>query len=243
MADNVIPIEGCFNFRDLGGYRCTSGRRVRAGLLYRSDGLHALTDAGKQALAGLQLRSVVDLRRPSESNEKPDILPEGSSVRYLSIPLFEAADPEQIRARGRRPLSEIYLSALVDAKRSLARIINALASADTLPAVIHCTAGKDRTGIVAAMVLDLLLVSREEIAHDYAMSESFLEPLYPEYRRRARQEALDRTEFEERLRSRPETILSMLQKVDREYGTTEAYFLDAGVGAQTVDRLRKQLTE
>jgi protein-tyrosine phosphatase len=169
--DRWIRLAGTTNLRDLGGYPSAGGGTVRWRTLLRSDALHRLDDAGRAALAGLGLRTVIDLRTDEEVMATPGAL-DGAGVRTYHVPLFDAS------AIGRLPpeLAAIYRYMIDDCGAAIAEAVGRLCASNALPGLIHCTAGKDRTGLVAAIVLAVIGVPDDIIAADYAMSGSHLDP-------------------------------------------------------------------
>lgn len=174
MFDRAIPFVQVFNFRDLGGYPTRDGRRVAWRRLFRSDDLSRLTAEDADRFATLGIRTVIDLRRPTEIAELGRI-PDFPGIDYRHIHLVHQLWPpsEHTEAAGRAAyLLERYREMSVEAGDGIGAALCLLAEADAAPLVVHCIAGKDRTGIVAALTLYLLGVDEETIARDYALSES-----------------------------------------------------------------------
>jgi protein-tyrosine phosphatase len=170
-AERRVPFEGVTNVRDLGGYPAGDGGRVRWGAVFRADALHKLTPADRTAFEGLGIRTVFDLRGEVEREEHPNPVesvhrpivgrppePEGQAPDRSS--LAAAADGEGL-------LRDIYVGALTHSPARIGEILTDLADAGQLPAVFHCHGGKDRTGIVAALLLLALGVDREAVLDDY----------------------------------------------------------------------------
>jgi protein-tyrosine phosphatase len=188
-ADTVPPrrvaLDGALNTRDLGGYRTGDGRRVRWGLLYRSDALSELSERDVETLASLGLRRVYDLRSETERRDAGDRLPEG--VEAIALPVAHPAlDPERLRSvilRGEAEEGDFH-ELLVRANRAFAlddtaefgRLIRGLAEPGGLPALFHCSYGKDRTGFAAAWILTILGVPWETAVEDYLLSNVYLAP-------------------------------------------------------------------
>lgn len=170
-----LDLEGCFNFRDLGGHQSADGRSVARGQVYRADALHRLTPAGRAAYDELQIVTVVDLRTNEEINRRRWTPTEGWAGRWLHRPLRNAVPDWTDVAPGRAAdpalAVEHYQETVLAGVTVLVDLFTELAAPNALPAVFHCAAGKDRTGIVAAFLLRLLGVSIADIAQDYALSE------------------------------------------------------------------------
>jgi hypothetical protein len=162
------------NFRDLGGYQTGDGRRVRWGRLFRSNSLALLTEEHRAAFAALGIKTVIDFRRPGEVTRYGRI--PYDDVAYFNIaPVHRPwEEVEYDEAAGiPRFLTEQYLALAIDGRGGWAEAIRLIGRSGTLPAVVHCYAGKDRTGVFAAIVLGLLGVSDHDIALDYQRSEEW----------------------------------------------------------------------
>jgi protein-tyrosine phosphatase len=191
-VDRVVPFSTVFNFRDLGGYRTADGRTVRWRRLFRADGLFRLTEDDLTGFAALGIRTVLDLRRPDELAADGRIADElGIDYRHVNLnvnpwPPTELT-PEQLPGY----LAERYMIMAEEALESGAPMGTALrliAEAQAAPLVFHCAAGKDRTGVLAALTLALLGVPDDDIADDYALSGES-ERRYYAWARRARRRA------------------------------------------------------
>lgn len=173
-------LAGAYNFRDLGGLRTRDGRRLRAGRAFRSDTLQALTRDDVQRLYGdLGLRGVVDLRLADEvQQEGRGPLAAMSDVRYVNLPLPMAATaglpPEAV-------MPALYLACLAPGS-ALARAVDRLCELSDQPVLFHCAAGKDRTGVLAAVLLRLLDVPDEAIVADYLRSADAMPRMIERFR-------------------------------------------------------------
>ncbi|WP_431961877.1 tyrosine-protein phosphatase [Actinacidiphila sp. bgisy160] len=168
-----IAFERLHNFRDLGGYRTADGRTVRWGRLYRSDALSKLVGTDLERFAALGVRTVIDLRHPFEIEAKGRV-PEATGVAYhnLSIehrPVDQAAFGPEVDTTAF--YARLHADVAADGVKELARALEVIAAGTSGPLVFHCAAGKDRTGLLAALVLGLMGVSEEDIVADYALSE------------------------------------------------------------------------
>jgi protein-tyrosine phosphatase len=149
-----LPWEGCLNARDLGGYRTRDGRETQWGAIVRSDNPSTLTDAGKAALVDHGVRTIVDLRTPSEVTEYPNPFAESGShgIAYHHLSLV---DPAGSPAPEFTTLANDYKSMLDRFPDQVGAIMRTIADAPEGGVMIHCMAGKDRTGIMSALLLDL----------------------------------------------------------------------------------------
>jgi protein-tyrosine phosphatase len=191
--DRVIEFDGCFNFRDVGGYPTVDGRWVRPQLLYRADGPHALTTRDESLLRSLGLRTVLDLRTVDESSERGSYATHVDDVIVYHLPMLDALPDTNDLTHWANPvaMAERYREMLDGAPESVAEVLAILSDPSAYPALIHCTAGKDRTGIITAVVLGVLGVADDTIVADYALSEvamtrlhAHMRTLYPDAQER-----------------------------------------------------------
>jgi len=164
IVDRHLPLPGTRNVRDVGGYPAHGGRVTRWRTLLRSDQLDRLPATGQAELVGLGLRHVIDLRWPDELELHPNVFRHSSLVRYTSVPLL-ADDPTPWLG-----LAGMYRHVFDARGPQLAQVARALLEPGGLPAAIGCAAGKDRTGVTVALLLDLAGVDRAVIVEDYAVS-------------------------------------------------------------------------
>src|SRR5947209_1953092 len=173
--------DGCYNTRDLGGFRTVDGRGIRQYVLVRSDNLSRLTDAGWQALIAYGIRTVLDLRTTWERSIElsPYLHRENSPVRSLHIPLL--TDDRVLGWPDTSSIEDDYILMLHEARDGIRAIVQALAQAEDGGVLFYCHSGKDRTGLIAALVLAMLGVPADEVAADYALSLDCLRPVQDEW--------------------------------------------------------------
>jgi len=247
-VERSLAWDGCFNVRDLGGLETASGRRTRHGAVIRADNVRRLTDAGWQAALAHGIRRVVDLRFAGESPGEDDA---HADVEVISISLFGRHNPDEAKAFDDLLLTTAdigavfaagYIRTLERAPTRVAEAVAAVADADQNHGVlIHCFAGKDRTGIVTALLLDAVDVLDEAIAADYAASHANLGGVFDPWVARAR----DEDERVTRLRSAHSpaaTMEAVLAWLDRA-GGAKAYLADAGLTSEQLDRLERRLVD
>jgi protein-tyrosine phosphatase len=232
-----ISLPGTTNLRDLGGYPAGGGGTVRWRTLLRSDALHRLDGAGRAALAALGLRTVVDLRTPEEVAASPSLLDE-TGVRTYHVPLFDAADIGQLPP----DLTAVYQYMIDDCGAAIAAAIGRLCDGAALPGLVHCTAGKDRTGLVAALVLDVVGVPDEIIAADYALSNAHADPGAASAISRIRAASgVGRWLDLGALGASPQVIRDALARVRDQAGSTAGYLLGNGLTRSDLGSLRAAL--
>lgn len=258
VIGRAVPLAGAPNFRDLGGYPAGAGRRVRWGRVYRSGALAGLNDADLALLAALDLRLVCDLRSADEIEQNPDRLPASGALVYVNLPVVNAdggaARRQRLRALlfDRRLLQtmmlEFYTETMIDSNAGLFRaVFERLADPDNLPAVIHCTAGKDRAGLVSALLLLALGVPEDIVIADYSQSNrhyAHFEQLTSGSARLLRALGVRPRDLYPLLVADPDYLRAALAHLCARYGSVEAYLRQqAGVDGAVLDRLRENLLE
>jgi protein-tyrosine phosphatase len=179
-----VVLDGAQNFRDLGGYATDDGRHVRWGLLYRSDNLAHLTDADLEKVQQLGIKLVCDFRSTEEKAEEPDRLPATNPPAVAELPIFdESFSPAAFRERlTSGDLGDLDLrQTLTDANRlfasqfagQYAAMLERVTRPESLPAVVHCTAGKDRAGFASAVILRTLGVPEETVLEDFLLTNHY----------------------------------------------------------------------
>jgi protein-tyrosine phosphatase len=241
-VERRIVVEGCHNFRDLGGYPTADGGRLRWRLLFRADGLHALTPAGVERLRReIELGDVVDLRSSAELALDGRGLLGETPVRFHHLPLFDG-DTSAHRPPSGATLADLYFGMLDFAREPLARVLATLARTDS-PAVFHCAAGKDRTGVVSALLLSLLGVRDEIIVADYAATREALDAIVERLTASEGYREMFEALPPDTLHAEPATMEGLLARVRREFGSMDAYAGEIGVADDDLARLRKRLVE
>ena len=231
-----------FNLRDLGGYRTVDGHTTRWGQLYRGDGLHRLGPADCSALG---LVTVLDLRTEREIAERGRLDVDGIDWHHLPV-LQETWDPTWAtpEVAAERFLADRYLTMLAEGEEALGRALNVLADADRLPAAFHCAAGKDRTGVLAALVLALLGVDDDTIAADYGLSRLGMDRLVEWVRATYPERADSMSDQPKAFLEAPDDAMHLfLADLRGMHGTVEAYCESVGAGPAVVDSLRANLLQ
>ncbi len=260
--ERQIELVGQNNFRDLGGYRTADGRRVKWGHLYRSGELVDLSDADLERLAQLGIRTVVDLRGEAEAEKKgPDRLPPGASLISIAIhpgdhssfmvPAFASGDfsgvPEDL-------LREVNREYVRDWGHKLGELLRIAADPANRPLVFHCTQGKDRAGINAAILLSALGVPWETVMEEYLLSntqrreqaEAGLNGMRASAARRRRlsPDEVDMTNIRGIFFVDASYLGAAHDEITRGYGSVEAFIRDGiGCSESDIQHLRAGLLE
>jgi protein-tyrosine phosphatase len=185
MTQRHVALDGALNLRDIGGYLTGEGREVRRGCLYRSAELCSLTDADLDVLGRIGIGVVVDLRNQWERAARPDRLPAGVELIERSSPSTSSAvgqTLEEAIAAGDLPVNDdeyftgVYVDLLDRLVPEVRLILELALDAVERPVLFHCAAGKDRTGLVAAVLLGTLGVPDETIVEDYELTTTHYAP-------------------------------------------------------------------
>jgi protein-tyrosine phosphatase len=234
--DRQIHLRGLFNLRDLGGYPTASGNAVAWGRLFRSDALSKLDRDDVELMAGLGLRTIVDLRTHVEAEAAPTVSGLPAQITHLSLLI---GDLQTLPIE----LSAIYHYMIDECGETIGQAVKLLCAEDAMPALVHCSAGKDRTGIVSALVLAFLGVPDELIAADYALSAINLDPeSTPAIGQLQAATGLGERLTASLLASPPHLILEVLNRARANYGSVEDYLLANGVTEAELARLSASLT-
>jgi len=223
------------NTRDLGGLPRPGGL-TRSRVFIRSDHLGQLNSDGRDAMLAYGVATVLDLRSRGELERTPSPFVNGTGPRYVNLELIDDANMNNIGDSG--SMLERYLFILRSRPRAFRDVFTALAETDGT-VIYHCFAGKDRTGVVSAMILELAEVPREHIAADYRETDVQLARQYEVWIAEGSAEKQDA--FREELRCPPERILGVLDHLDREWGGVAGYLGSAGVTASNIQRVAARL--
>jgi len=255
ILDRHVPFSTVFNFRDLGGYPGAAGRVVRTGVLYRADGLFRLAESDLERFHALGLRTVLDLRRADELAADGRIA-ESLDLDYVNIDFNRAPwppadlDPDEMP----RYYADRYAEMVDDGLRHdnpVGQALRMFVERERMPMVFHCAAGKDRTGVLAALVLSLVGVDDDTIAADYALSAEG-ERRYYEWVRGGAAPRTNSASTEGAvgvatdapwvLNPCPaDAMLMFLGELRERHGSVEDYAAKAGFGAADVTELRRHL--
>ncbi len=230
-ADRHLRIPGTRNLRDVGGYPAGQGRRVRWRTLFRTDALDRLPETSVERLLRLGVRQVIDLRWPHEIEVAPSVFANHPTVTYRSIPLLDRDPTPQLGLAG------TYRHIFDERRDQLVAVVRAVLAAGGLPAMVGCSAGKDRTGVVVALLLAAVGVPHGVIAEDYELSaELFARPVDDEHLADWRAAPIE-------VECPPEYILGALDHLDRRHGGPAGFLRAGGLGDAEVAALVERLTE
>ena len=253
-AERGQPFEGIVNFRDLGGYETTGGRRVKWGEVFRSGHLSRVTEKDKAFLQTMGIRVVCDFRTPGEIKAQPDWLPEDGSASYHHYPIVHGEfDPvaamESLQKGDISWLTEDFIIKRYIAKIDLfpkvwGEILEMLADPDNRPLVFHCTAGKDRAGACAALILLVLGVPEHTVIYDHGLSNIYIAEALQMINERIKALGIDPDDVAPYFTAPRNAIIALVNHVRKAYGSTAEYMKDkAGLSKNTLNDLKRQLLE
>ena len=171
-SERHFAFEGCFNFRDIGGYPTKEGKKIKKGIYFRTGRQDRMSEKDLAELKNLKISTQIDLRKPEEILDQGKGPLENMGADYINIPIIPDGGSDQLsRLVGDTGISgKRYLGYLEFGPESWLKIFEILANKDSLPVVLHCTAGKDRTGVSTAFLLSVLGVDRDLIEADYKLT-------------------------------------------------------------------------
>ena len=260
MADQINPrvlgLSGATNFRDFGGYPTSDGRQVRLGRLYRSNKLSTLSAEDRQRLDALGIHTIFDLRARHEREADPTCWSQGSLQvetypSGLKRPLVEMAEGHGGDEAGALALmAEFYGSMPRTMAHVFGGVIRSVANG-AAPCIVHCSAGKDRTGIACALILTALGVPRDIVMEDYVLTQSLHRPasdmdraIAPSEKEQAMSSRFTPAAIDLLMASRTEYLATAFATMEEDHGSIDAYLGDAlGVHGDTIGRLKEQLLE
>lgn len=241
-GERHVPLQGAVNFRDLGGYRTTDGRTTRWRSIFRADDVSKLSRPDRDVVRKLGVATVIDLRSRAEVDNRRfpvDDIPVG----FHHLPLV-AELPSFEQFQDPRFFATHYLNIARDSGPQIAMAVRIVADPAAHPVIVHCAAGKDRTGVLIAVLLALLGVPDDTIAADYALSSAAMGVLL--------ERLLDALPAERdtilrvadvMLSTTPANIIALLEGLRREHESVEAYVAAHGAGPEVVAALREGLLE
>jgi len=242
-VERHIPLEGAVNFRDLGGYRTGDGRTIRWRSLFRADDLSRLSRPDRAVVRTLGIATVLDLRSRAEveSERFPvDEIPVG----FHHLPLTSDLPPFDAFRSGPGWFAGHYLDIARQSGDQIGRAIGIVAQPECHPVIVHCAAGKDRTGVLVAVLLALLGVPDETVADDYALSANAMDAVLARLLERLPdQEEVIRSVAATMLSTTPANIVALLDGLREEHGSVEGYAAAHGAGPEVVAALRDGLLE
>ena len=245
-SDRHYPFEGCFNFRDIGGYLNQDGMRVKKGLYFRTGRQDRMTQKDLAKLSDLKISTQIDLRKPDEVLDQGKGPLEAMGANYINIAVIPEGGSDQLsKLVGDTGISgKRYLGYLEFGPTSWLRLFGILSNLENLPVVLHCTAGKDRTGVSTAFLLSVLGINRDLIEADYLLTNldterqaDFIESTvgYPD--------GYDRESMISAAGVPKDAMKDFLDGVESKWGSAVEYLKKIGVTEEQMEMVRNNFLE
>jgi protein-tyrosine phosphatase len=250
----VERIDGVVNFRDLGGYETADGRRLKWGQVFRSGHLARLTEKGRNQIKHLGLKLICDFRTPGEVEAQPDWLPADGSIAYLQLPIVHGEfDPLAVMERMQKGdfswltedfMVQRYLKKIDDFPDVWGAFFSRLSDFQSRPLVFHCTAGKDRAGAAAALLLLALGVPEETVVYDHGLSNIYIADALKMIYARIKEMGIDPEKAAPYFTAPREAIIALIDHLRTTYGSAADYLeTRAGFGRKKLARLKQELLD
>ena len=242
----LIDTHETFNFRDFGGYTLSTGEEVRSGVLFRSGSLDRIADTEAHSLHdSLSIQTIIDLRHPDEFNDNStrgslvDLVPNRYSLSVIDATQALKNHIEALNiAYGMGQSGPRYFALLENGETIWREVIRILLEPYSYPILAHCTAGKDRTGITAALILDLIGASQDTISEDYAMSSASVDQLFNYLVESGRRPEGTSEAAKSRMITKRKYMDDFLKLLYQKYGNAEGYIKKLGFNAFDIARIR-----
>lgn len=236
-----LQFEGGYNFRDLGEIQTRDGKMTKRGVFIRCGNLDRLSEAAQEQLIQYGVKTVIDLRTVWECENYPNVFAKSQHLQYKNLPLIldKLGDEPEFRKKSDNleHLHEVYRLYIDHCQAEIGAIFIAIAESDGAT-VFHCYAGKDRTGVIAAMLLALVGVDDEAIAADYAETNAQIAHLVTQWFEDAARENRDMRKLKRNSGAEPETILDTLAYIRETYGGVAEYLQGCGVSLAQLEQIR-----
>lgn len=229
-----IPMEMAYNVRDLGGYYAKNNMVTKNGKFLRAGGITALTETDISKLIGYGVKTVIDLRSEEEIDEKPNTFAHHETVKYYHIGLLDELDEKlyPLKTGETDFLGELYIVMLDNCKHNIMQVFKTFAHSMDNCTLFHCTAGKDRTGIIAAILLDMAGVDYYDIIANYEVTYTYI-------KKRLSEIIGDSPEDHARIGlSNPQSIEMFLKYLYAEYGGAEQYLKHIKISNEEINTIK-----
>ncbi len=235
MRTRRLPLEGTQNTRDLGGYPCENGAITRWGVFLRSDSPHGMTSQDVDHLLAYGVSNAIDLRTNDERKRSPSVLESAEAFSAYHVSMSDQMHATNFEGDLPGSMSGLYISLLDESGKDIARIFTILAEAET-GVLFHCAVGKDRTGVVAMLLLKLAGVNDADVVADYSITEIYMHEVFS-----AESLALEKRDIPTFvLRSMPDSMRRVLKHLEETYQSAEKYLLSIGLTQGQIDSIRQK---
>lgn len=237
MVENnyILKLDGAYNIRDLGGYKTLNGRKTKCGVFIRADGTGNLSEKDISILKNMGLSMVIDLRSEDEIKSYPSKLYGYNEIKYVNIVMFDGVQSAIIQGSIPSSMGKMYVSLLDRCHDKYVEIFRLFAENEGLT-LFNCTAGKDRTGVVAMLLLQLVGVSDEVIIDDYAVSEHNLKVATENQKKMLKKRGIKIPSYI--FKANPKNMIYTLNHLKDTYGNSEKYLLSGGLKKSEINIIK-----
>ena len=216
-----LDLEMAYNVRDLGVYINSRGKKLIRNQLFRADGLHSLTGEDQKKLKEAGITAVIDLRSNQEVELLPCVFCNEEDMDYHRVPLLDRVSSNGLQGGFPDSMADLYVELLENSKDEISKVLRIIAGYPDRAVVFNCTAGKDRTGVIAMLLLELAGVEEKWIIADYAVSEENIRPLFEKQKEQLSRAGIEMPEY--LFASRPQEMEQTIQYLKSEYGSVRRY--------------------
>ncbi len=236
-----LKLEGTHNTRDLGGYQTLDGKMTKSHKLLRSDAMHSLSEKAKEYLYEYGVRCIIDMRSLQECEKQPCTLMGYKDVDYLQVPMFDNIHSSELKGDFPEDMGQMYIGLMELSAEAVKTIMKSIISHSDNCVVFNCTAGKDRTGTIAMLILLLCKVSEEVILADYGVSRQNLEPIIKPQMDMIKSLGLQVPDYV--FDSNPKDMEKVIRYINEKYTCVDNYLEHIGLEKQEIEELRGVLVD
>ena len=257
VIDRFVKLEGASNFREIGGLETVNGK-IKSGILFRSDELSGLTVNDLKVIESLGIKVICDLRTPAERKAKPDKLPNDYPIKSVNVPFYhQKRDFNQLQIMWflitnskninfEKFIKEHYLNNAFNRTKEIGEIFNLIADENNLPILFHCKAGKDRTGLITALIQLTAGVHLTKVMEDYLLTNELMKLKMEKAEKIIRRMSFFRIPSEKikpLLEVRREYLEVVIDEIFNKYDSVENYLTKAcGLDKQIIEKVKGIIT-
>lgn len=234
-----LELMGAYNVRDLGVYENKEHQKLKEHQFLRADSLHQLTEKDREALISYGVKAVIDLRSQREKEQAPCVWENSEQVDYYSVPMLDEMNSNGFQGEMPESMAELYIELLENGKEEYAEIFRTMCKYEEECVIFNCTAGKDRTGVTAMILLGLAEVEPDVIAQDYSVSAKYMKPVFKHQKEQMRKFGVEIPDY--MLESRKEEMEATLDYLYEKYGTVENYLNEIGLTEEEIRVLKEKM--
>lgn len=240
IINRELRLEVAHNVRHIGGYRAQDGRTTSSTIV-RSAGLHRLTANGLGALRDTGVTTIIDLRSTAEREREATPAPVPYGIQHVFAPVFEQDQSPTGQANEPFPGYAVVYERMLETGRDAYRTLFEVLADSSEGVLFHCAAGKDRTGVAAALILGLAGIEETDIVQDYAVSASLLAPLFPEWRPKMAERGITEERAQELMASPPDVMQATLRHIATTYGGPAGYLESIGLSTAAMSAAKARI--